>query len=276
MKALVCEGGGFKTAFTTGVLDAWIMSDYCPFDIFLGVSGGAVVMSSYISRQYKRGWELMSGLLANPELTSVSRFVKGGFYLELDMIEHVWDRITPFDNKMASDTTRDKIVQFVCTNIHTGKPIYISPNVSQWKQYLRASSALPFVSKCPVCIDGQDLVDGFFIDPLPVKHAIDMGATEITVIRTNKNSDIGSRFNQIISKYLLKDNFPVIDKLMKKEKKIYKDIVRLLKKPPKGIKINTIVPEEILSGRLTSKPKLLKQDYQRGLEVGLDFLMLST
>ncbi|MCH2021256.1 MAG: patatin family protein [Saprospiraceae bacterium] len=274
MKALVCEGGGFKTAFTTGVLDAWIASDYFPFDIFIGVSGGAVVMSSYISRQYKRGWELMEELLADRDLTSVSRFVKGGYYLELDLIEHVWDKITPFDNNIAASITKDKIVKFVCTHARTGNAIYISPDIKQWKYYLRASSALPFVSKCPVIIDKQELVDGFFVDPLPVKHAIDIGATEITVIRTNRNEDIGSRFNQLLSGYLLKSDFPVLDKLMKKEKEIYTKVVSLLKNPPKGVAVNTILPDEILSGRLTSKPKALKQDYLQGLEKGLDYLKL--
>lgn len=272
MKALVCEGGGFKTAFTTGVFDAWIMSDYCPFDIFLGVSGGAVVMSSYISKQYKRGWELIDALHSNPSLTSLSRYIKGGYYLKLDLMETIWDSITDFDKDVASEITKNKIVEFTCTHLQTGKAVFIKPNVQKWKKYLRATSTLPFVSKCPFVLDDQDLVDGAFVAPIPVQRAIDLGATEITVIRTNSDDNVGSRINKILSNVLLKSNFPTLDKLMQKEDQIYAKVVRLINNPPKGITINNITTEKTYSSRLSSSPKALKQDYLNGLEQGLDFL----
>ena len=274
MKALVCEGGGFKTAFTTGVLDAWLCAGYYPFDIFLGVSGGAVVMSSYVAQQYKRGWELVSQLQADSSLTSFSRFVKGGYFLELDLIEHIWDRITPFDQEKADWIIQKKIVEFSCTNLNTGEAEYIRPKKnSNWKKYLRATSTLPVVSQCPHIFDDLNLVDGAFAAPVPVQRAIELGAKDITIIRTNiADSTMGSRWSKLMSNYLLKNNYPAINQLMQEEEKIYADITELIVNPPLGINIQAIIPREIKSTVLNSSPKYLKQDYLRGMELGMDFL----
>ena len=51
--ALVIEGGGFKSVFSAGVLDAFIINNFNPFDIYLGVSSGAMALSYYLGDQYK-------------------------------------------------------------------------------------------------------------------------------------------------------------------------------------------------------------------------------
>ncbi|MFT5647237.1 MAG: lysophospholipase [Aureispira sp.] len=274
MKALICEGGGFKTAFTAGVLDAWISAKYVPFDIFLGVSGGAVVMASYTVEQYKRGWELVSELQSDASLTSFSRFVKGGYFLELDLIECIWDRITPFNEERANQLVQNKIVEFSCTDLHTGEPVFIRPEKgSDWKKYLRATSTLPVVSKCPLIIENQELVDGVFSAPIPIQRAIALGATDITIIRTNLDDNAwGTRTSKMMSNYLLKNNFPAINRLMQMEDEIYQQAAFLIKNPPNGVHIQTIVPQEMQSKVLNTKSEALKSDYRAGLEEGLDFL----
>ena len=51
--ALVIEGGGFKSVFSAGVLDAFLINKFNPFDIYIGVSSGAMSLSYYITSQYK-------------------------------------------------------------------------------------------------------------------------------------------------------------------------------------------------------------------------------
>lgn len=273
MKALVCEGGGFKTAFTTGILDAWLTSGYYPFDIFIGVSGGAVMMSSYVSKQYKRGFELISSLQNDVSLTSFSRFVKGGYYLELDLIEHIWDKITAYDYETAQKVSRQHQVFFSCTELKSGAAVFLNPqNTEDWKKYLRATSTLPLVSKCPKVIKGKGLVDGAFAAPVPIQKAIDLGASQIVVLRTNQLSVAGSRWNRLMSNYLLKNNYPALNKLMQEEKQIYDQINQLIEVPPAGVQIQAIVPKQLKSTILSTKNSYLQQDYKTGLELGLDYL----
>ena len=37
---LIIEGGGFRTGFTSGILDAFLAADFDPFDGYIGISGG--------------------------------------------------------------------------------------------------------------------------------------------------------------------------------------------------------------------------------------------
>ena len=60
---LIVEGGGFKSAFTAGVLDTFIMSGYNPFHIYVGISGGAMNLTSFISNQYKRNIKIKKNTL---------------------------------------------------------------------------------------------------------------------------------------------------------------------------------------------------------------------
>jgi predicted acylesterase/phospholipase RssA len=49
---------------------------------------------------------------------------------------------------------------------------------------MRASSALPHIYPLPVRIGGRDFYDGGQSDPIPVRRAIECGATHIVVVRT--------------------------------------------------------------------------------------------
>ena len=81
--ALIVEGGGFKSAFTSGILDSFIINEFDPFHLYLGVSGGAMNLTSYISLQYKRNIKIISAMSTNSSFISIVRFLKGGNYIEL-------------------------------------------------------------------------------------------------------------------------------------------------------------------------------------------------
>jgi predicted patatin/cPLA2 family phospholipase len=59
-RALVVEGGGMRGIFTAGVLDAFLQERFNPFNLFIGVSAGAVSIASYLSGQYQRYYRLSS------------------------------------------------------------------------------------------------------------------------------------------------------------------------------------------------------------------------
>ena len=61
--ALVIEGGGFKSVFSAGVLDAFLMNKFNPFDIYIGVSSGSMSLSYYITGQYKTYFSISKALL---------------------------------------------------------------------------------------------------------------------------------------------------------------------------------------------------------------------
>ena len=72
--ALIVEGGGFKSSFTAGILDCFIMNNFDPFHLYLGISGGAMNITSYVSQQYKRNINIISSLSKNTNFISYCVF----------------------------------------------------------------------------------------------------------------------------------------------------------------------------------------------------------
>jgi len=63
--ALVIEGGGFKYVFYAGVLDAFLINKFNPFDIYISVSSGAMCLSYYVANQYKTYFSLSKEVSVN-------------------------------------------------------------------------------------------------------------------------------------------------------------------------------------------------------------------
>ena len=55
---LVVQGGTLRSIFTAGVLDAFISLKYNPFRYAIGVSGGAMCMVYYLTKQYNSTYRI--------------------------------------------------------------------------------------------------------------------------------------------------------------------------------------------------------------------------
>ena len=100
---LIVEGGGFKSGFTAGILDSFIINGFNPFQLYLGVSGGAMNLTSYISKQYKRNINIILAMSENTNFISLVRFFKGGNYMELKYLLEVTSKEYPLDIDAANE-----------------------------------------------------------------------------------------------------------------------------------------------------------------------------
>ena len=99
---IIVEGGGFKSAFTAGILDAFTINKFDPFHMYVGVSGGAMNLTSYISKQYKRNIKIILDIGANTHFISLIRFLKGGNYIELQYLIDITANKYPFNVEDAN------------------------------------------------------------------------------------------------------------------------------------------------------------------------------
>ena len=49
--ALIIEGGGSRGVFSFGVIDTFIKNQFDPFNLYIGVSNGAVVLNWYLIKE---------------------------------------------------------------------------------------------------------------------------------------------------------------------------------------------------------------------------------
>jgi predicted patatin/cPLA2 family phospholipase len=272
--ALVIEGGGFKSVFSAGVLDAFLINRFNPFDIYIGVSSGAMSLSYFISGQYKTYFSLSKEVSVSTDFLSYRHAFSEQGYMDLKFLTKYAQENNPLELQKIKESTNNKKFYVVATNLDDGKAVYLEPNKQNIYKCLRATSSLPFFTKGKCKINGIDLMDGGWSDPIPVKSASDFGANKIVVIRPHPlNYEINElSYLGLIAGYWWKNN-PKVRDIFFKEHIHYNESVNFLKRKHKNIEILQICPDDFLKSSVigTSKEDLI-QDYHCGLEKGMDFL----
>jgi predicted patatin/cPLA2 family phospholipase len=179
--ALILEGGGLRGNYTAGVLDAFL-DHGLEFPCLIGVSAGAGMSCSFVSKQKGRNFYILKNFRNDPRYLSIRSFLKTGDYFGLNFIYHeLPDKYTPFDLECFLASPARFIS--VCTDCETGEPVYLEKG-PEILDMMRASSAMPFVSRI-VEFGGRKLLDGGISDAIPLKKAISEGYRKNIVILTN-------------------------------------------------------------------------------------------
>ena len=272
--ALVLEGGSLKCAFTAGILDVFLDSDFPDFNYYYGVSSGSMAMAYYMAKQRKNFIKVTRALVENPEFLSYKNTFSNNGLMNLDFLkEYVHDKYT-FDEATANKTSLGKKVVIVATDYKTGKPQYLEPSEGNWINYIMASATLPIITKGRTNVDGNWMFDGGFSDSIPIKKAIADGAKNILVIRTRPaDLKIEKSYLSLMGEYWNYDN-DNLSNLFGRGYKHYNKCVDFLNGPkPSGVNWEQIAPPtELRSYGYYLHVQDVDADYRLGLEMGLDFL----
>lgn len=262
---LVLEGGGLRGIFTAGVLDFFLEKNI-EFDGCIGVSAGSCHACSYLSKQYKRAFNVSVDYLDDKRYCSMYSLITTGDLFGADFVYgEIPDKLNPIDNEtfMKSKTK----FQAVITNCRTGEAEY--PEVKDFRTdtvYIRASSSLPFLSKM-VKINGELYLDGGVSDSIPIKKSIENGNTKNVIIMTRdrkyrkKQSKLGK-----ISAIRYK-KYPKFVELMNTRFSRYNEILEYIYELEKQGKVFIIQPETPLNlGRIEKNKEKLTNVYNVGYE----------
>ncbi len=270
---LVVQGGTLRSIFTSGVLDAFISSGFNPFKYIVGVSGGAMCMSYYISKQYKTTYNIMQELAGDEKFKNwLNMFSEEGF-INLQYLDEFTRNKYPLDLKVLNRKSRSIKVEIVTTSLEDGRPIYLRARKKNWYKYLKASASIPFVTRGEVIINNLKLMDGGWSDPIPVKRAIQNKCTDIIVIRTLPKShrETWSYFGKFGGFW--HRNSPSLSERFHKDYVFYNEIADFLEKTHNGINIHQIAPKDYLkTTSYSTTNEFLDADYRLGMELGLDLV----
>jgi len=275
-KTLIVQGGGFRTGFTAGILDAFLTLNYFPFDHIIGNSGGAISSSYFLSRQYGACVEAMRILAQDPEFVNIKHIIQDRGYMNIDHLRAVADKLVPFDVETALKTSENKKVNFVATNRVNGQALYLSPKAPDWIEVVIASSTLPFVTKGIHKVRDLDLMDGGWSDPIPVQWAVEQGAKDILILRTtHKDRKTVQSWPDYFGSIYFRNN-PELSECFSQNHQIYNNTMDFLSNPPEDVNIEQLWPEEGLKCSTYSySVDGINSDYRYGLQIGLDFVRKS-
>jgi predicted patatin/cPLA2 family phospholipase len=185
---LVLEGGGMKGLYTAGVLEYFLEKGIF-FNYVIGVSAGACMGASYLSRQKGRNKKVNIGLVKDPRYLSWRNFIIKRELFGMDFLfDKVPNHIVPFDFTALDKSQEDFLVGTM--DCQTGEALYYNKkrHGKDILKIIRASSSLPLIAQ-PVEYNGKVLLDGGLADPLPVKKAYEDGSRKNVVIMTKAVND---------------------------------------------------------------------------------------
>ena len=179
---IVLEGGGLRGAFTSGVLE-YLLEREINFDRVIGVSAGACVGASYLSKQRGRNRKVNVEYPSDKRYMGFRHLITTGSYFNMKFVfGEIPARLVPFDEQTFFKNPAEFDV--VTTSLRTGNSVVFTKseiaNIGVDK-VLVASSSIPFLSQ-PVDIDGQFFFDGGVSDSIPVKYALSKHEKAVVVL----------------------------------------------------------------------------------------------
>lgn len=259
---LILEGGGMRSMYTAGVLDFFIKEDIY-FEYNIGVSAGASMAASYISRQFRRNHRVTAKYIKDKRYLSLSNYIKRKELFGMDFVYHyIPTYLEPFDFEKF-DQAEEKFV-VVTTDCETGEAVYFDKNDTKGSLLtaLEATSSLPLMAN-PVQYKGHTLLDGGIVDPIPIKKSIEEGYTKNVLILTRPKGyrKTPSRF----SKVFRMKAYPKVNHLMELRYKHYNKTLDWIEEEEDKGNIFVIRPTNTLAvDRVEKNPRKLDALYREG------------
>ena len=271
-KVLILEGGGFKTAFTAGVMDAFQMQSHNPYDSYIGVSGGSIALSYFLSRKYGFYYKCMRTLCQDDRFVKYSKAFTEGL-MNLDFFYDIAYKEFPFDFNTTFKELENKEYYIVLTNSADGSTEYHQPTLENWVDMTIAASTVPMLTKGKHLVNGVHYSDGGISDPIPIKWAVENGATDIVLIRTTHHNFKPSRIRpEYFASKFIRANEKIRADVENFQIKVKESIDYIDTLSP-HIKIDQIAPDIVLNTNIfTNSVKNIELDYRTGLESGLNYI----
>jgi predicted patatin/cPLA2 family phospholipase len=179
---IVLEGGGLRGAFTSGVLEYLLEKEF-NFDRVIGVSAGACVGASYLSKQKGRNRKVNVEYPSDKRYMGFRHLVKTGSYFNMKFVfEELPLKLVPFDEQAFYKNPSE--FDILTTSLNTGNSVVFTKSeiaTIGLDKALVASSSIPLLSK-PVDIGGQLFFDGGVSNSIPVKYALSKHEKAVVVL----------------------------------------------------------------------------------------------
>ncbi|MCC3358639.1 patatin-like phospholipase family protein [Bacillus sp. REN16] len=263
---LVLEGGGMRGLYTAGILE-YFMKQNIYFPYCIGVSAGACMAASYLSRQTGRNRTVNIDFVNHPNYLSLRNMVKHRQLFGMDFIfDEIPNKHVPYDYDAFYQSKEEFVVG--TTDCETGEPLYFKKEDygNDMLKVIRASSSLPFVAPI-IEFKGKKLLDGGITDPIPLVKAQQDGQSKNVVILTRNRGYSKKKSNMTWIVRRTFKQFPNLVKAMETRYKLYNETLTYLDQEEKAGRIFVFSPTEPIEvGRVERNPVKLSNLYELGLK----------
>ena len=270
--ALVIEGGGQRGVFSFGITDTFISRNYDPFDFYIGVSNGVVVLCWFLIRETDNNLEKML-YAARGDYLSYKNIFTGKDILKFHQMYEDGQKMFRPSMEKIKNNLKGKDFIAVVTDAIDANAEYYSFRDGDWMSKMIASGTLPLLVRTPSLVHGRRKFDGGITDPLPVEKAYEMGARRILVVRTYKKDFRRKlKLENYIAAFMSR-KYPRLQRALLEHDKIYNGALDFIRNPPNDCEIVQICPPRKLKSKRASKNiAMLKADYNLGKKMAEKYL----
>lgn len=286
MRALVISGGGSKGAFAGGVAQYLIEGLGRNYDMYLGTSTGSLLVPHLAVNKVGKLYDVFTNVQQD-DIFSVSPFVqrkKGDReFVSIDFINSLWQFIrmkrTFGESKSLKrliqkkftkeeyDTIRKTKTDLVVTvsNLSTNSVEYKSINECSYEEFCNwiwiSCNYIPFMSLAKV--NGYEYADGGLGCVVPVREAIQRGATEVDVIVLKSEN---MERNKVLGKNPFSLMIGLFGHLLEQVEK-HDILIGKLAARNKGVTLNLYyTPTELTENSLIFSKDLMAKWWQQGYD----------
>ena len=184
MKGLLLEGGGMRSVYSAGVMDAFEELGVS-FDQCHGVSAGALNAISFLSHQPKRNLRIMQNYIGDARYLSYRNWLfTGSIFGQKMLFDTIPNELDLFDYEAFKKNPCRFFIWVY--QLKSGKVVYHEiKDVKEDVKWLQATSSLPFMGNI-IDIGGEKYIDGGIVDCYGVDNAINNGCSKMVMILTRE------------------------------------------------------------------------------------------
>ncbi|AXP82354.1 Patatin-like phospholipase [Mariniflexile rhizosphaerae] len=286
MRALVISGGGSKGAYAGGVAEYLIKEKGCKYDLYVGTSTGSLLVPHLAAGKIDKIYDVFTDVKQS-NIFSVNPFriqKKGDReYVSINFVNSLWQFIKmkrTFGESKALKrylkkhfteeeyyfikTTKEDVVVTV-SNLSQNRVEYKSIKDFSYDEFCEwiwiSCNYIPFMSLAKV--DGFEYADGAFGCVVPIREAIQRGATEIdAVVLESENMEYMKVLGKNPFSLMLNLFGHLLDQVERSDILIGK-----LAAKNKGVKLNLYyTPSKLTENSLIFNKKLMVSWWQQGFD----------
>jgi len=271
--ALIVEGGAMRGAWAAGVLAYLQERGRRQYDFVYAASSGACSAAYFVADMWEPGLTIWRELACT--VVRKSNLLRRKPIIDLAyLVDHVIRQRVPLSVEALQKAPTKFFI--VLTDCHTAEPVYFHVCDDRVFAALRATSSMALATRGFDYVDDQPYADGGVADPIPLRRAIQDGATDITVVLTHNPGFRLKAIPRWMGK-LAYPNFPNVAKVWTAQQNVhYNAALELMNRPPAGVRIRVFRPVRPLPvGSFTIEPKRIAAALALGHDEALQQMALA-
>jgi len=237
--ALIVEGGAMRGAWAAGVLAFLHECGQRQFDLVYAASSGACSAAYFVAGMWEPGLTIWREYACR--VVRKTNFLRRKPILDLAyLVDYVFKQRFPLSIEAIQQAPT--LFYIVLTDCLTGQPVYFHARDERIFDALRATSSMALATRGFDYVDGHPYADGGVSDPIPIRRALEDGATEITLVLTH-SADFRLKPMPRFLGRIAYPQFPAAAAAWTSQQHLkFNAALNLADRPPDGVRIRVFSP----------------------------------